>query len=1027
MDMWWPVAGVLGVALLFGWNITNAVEVSVSGADEETFDFDIPALPLRSAAEAFAKRIGHDTYIGHETFEACGNFMVEPVVGRLTATEAWRKLTSPICAASGVVIEQPGDAPVYMVDHPWVAEHEITIARAPLVDALDALRRQFPGLLLEYRSRDPEEGRRLVGPIKGTMNPEEALRRIERQIGSSLHHRRSGTYAFLLESRTVKDAPQLRYRYARQCACPVNVEGVLGETVTVVDSAIPQRVRGAVTTYTRKQIESTGAATLPQFFRYLAQNGTTRPEGYVASGAQYADFRGLGWDTHLVTINGRRVLPSANSLTSSAFDLNTIPLPAVDRVDIRQDAASVRSGSDAIAGTIDIITRRELEGAMELRYGIASGGAEERRTTLSVGQQGSAGGFAALFDYLELGDLPGSERPLSRDQNYARYGGTDFRRPFAIRSIDGTNLPGLSTPLAGVPDTRQSDHLSIDELMPGEPQRVSLSRYRSLVPASKRASFVGSADYAWRGVKFAADLLWVKRDTAYDYFPAIAAGLVSKDLPGNPFDAPVQIEALLTGAPSMQQHVDSELRRAGLSARGRRGAWQWDLAVIDSDEKASAWVDHMLDPVHTAQALMATDADSALDVFAMQPGGNDTPAAIWADVRKQRFSSSGVNLFGGAEGPIGLARVQLGVERRNELMQFNAAVGRVERDVTGGFAYLTLPLVEPGRKVFGVSALTAFAGVRHDAFSDADAVTRTHIELKWNVTDRFVVDGNLAQQYRPPSLFELNLPIVAVPVPIYDTRRGEAVTALILSGGNPTLRPTTGKSTNIQATYESLDGFIASLNYFSIRLWDRIAVLPIPVVLAAEEALPGRIVRAPTPEEITAGRSGRITSLDTTRDNVGRLFTRGIDVSLHKTFDAAIGSLRPRLDFTWIDAFRYSDSPLASAVMTDRVGIAAEQGTITPWRAVASLEWQGQAWAATTYLRWIPGYQDVGGGHIGSQQLLDLNVSYRPSTHVTFTLGAMDLADTSPHFAKVGAATGYDSSQWEPVGRRVMLTARVSL
>lgn len=63
----WLVAGVLSVALLFASKMTNAVDVAISGVHEQTFDFDIPALPLRSATEAFARRIGGHTYIGHET------------------------------------------------------------------------------------------------------------------------------------------------------------------------------------------------------------------------------------------------------------------------------------------------------------------------------------------------------------------------------------------------------------------------------------------------------------------------------------------------------------------------------------------------------------------------------------------------------------------------------------------------------------------------------------------------------------------------------------------------------------------------------------------------------------------------------------------------------------------------------------------------------------------------------------------------------------------------------------------------
>lgn len=1016
------------MALLFGAGITNAVDVSAPGVDEEAFDFDIPALPLRRAAQSFAKQIGSETSIGQGAFEACKDFVLEPLIGRFTAREAWRRLTAPICAASGTVTERPGEAPVYLLDHPWVVERKIHIPRAPLINALAELSHQFDDLPLEYWAVNADEGERIVGPIAGTMGPEEALGRMEAQLRSGLRHRRDGAYALVLESRITKDQSFTRlYPYGRQCSCPVRVKPVVGETVIVEKPAIVGAEGGSVARYSRQQIESTGASTLPQFFRYVAINGITRPEGYIASGAQYADFRGLGRDTHLVTINGRRTLPSANNVTSSAFDLNTIPLPAIDHVDFRLNSATMRTGSDAIAGTIDIVTRREFDGAVQLRYGTAEGGARERRATASFGHQTETGGAAVLLDHLELGGLLGAQRPLSRDQNYTPKGGLDFRNALAIRSTDGANLPGMQTALAGWPDTRQSEVLSIAELTPNEPQRVSLSRYQSLVPAGTRTSAVGALDYTWRGVQFAGDLLWVKRDNAFQYYPAIASGTANALLPGSPFHAPVRVDVLLTGAPSMEQHVDSDLLRVVGSAGGEMGVWNWDLAMVNSSETATAWVDHMLDAAGTQAALDATQEDLALDVFAMRPGGVGAPGTIWAMPIKQRFSSSGRHVLGSLAGPVGAMRMQLGVENRHEAMQFNAALGRVERDVQGQFLHLTLPLVKPDMHVLGMRKLTALAGVRRDAFSDAQAVIRKHGELNWSITDRLVLDANVAQQYRPPSLFELKLPIIDIPVQVYDPRRDEAVTVMMRSGGNPDLRSTTGKSTNIQASYTGSNGLAASLNYFSIRLWDRIAVLPVPVVLAAETALPRRVGRAaPTAQDIEAGRPGRLTFVDTARDNVGRLFTRGLDFSLAKRFDTAIGALTPRLDLTWIDTFQYSDSPVAGAPLTDRVGLAAEQGTITPWRGVFALGWERGDWEGTTSLRWIPSYHDVGGGSIDAQWLLDFNVSYSPRPHVIFRFGVMDLANTSPHFARIGAATGYDSSQWDPVGRRIMFTVRVS-
>ena len=72
----------------------------------------------------------------------------------------------------------------------------------------------------------------------------------------------------------------------------------------------------------------------------------------------------------------------------------------------------------------------------------------------------------------------------------------------------------------------------------------------------------------------------MKRDAVYRHYPAIAAGLVSANHPDNPFDAPVWIDSLMTGAPSMEQHVESELHRGVFSLRGPLGGWQWELTLL---------------------------------------------------------------------------------------------------------------------------------------------------------------------------------------------------------------------------------------------------------------------------------------------------------------------------------------------------------------------------------------------------------------------------------------------------------------
>ncbi len=115
-----------------------------------------------------------------------------------------------------------------------------------------------------------------------------------------------------------------------------------------------------------------------------------------------------------------------------------------------------------------------------------------------------------------------SSGPLSRDQDYSRSAVASI---IAAPSdpIDGWHelCQACLPPWQAYPDHRASEVLSIAELLPGEPQRVTLSSYQSIVPATRRGRFVASADTVWHGVTLAADLLWVTREAYCQYFPAI--------------------------------------------------------------------------------------------------------------------------------------------------------------------------------------------------------------------------------------------------------------------------------------------------------------------------------------------------------------------------------------------------------------------------------------------------------------------------------------------------------------------------
>jgi hypothetical protein len=201
----------------------------------------------------------------------------------------------------------------------------------------------------------------------------------------------------------------------------------------------------------------------------------------------------------------------------------------------------------------------------------------------------------------------------------------------------------------------------------------------------------------------------------------------------------------------------------------------------------------------------------------------------------------------------------------------------------------------------------------------------------------------------------------------------------------------------------------------------RINALSPTLLLLHESEFPGRVLRAqPTPAERAAGRPGRVLQLDLTRMNFGSLTTSGIDVGASYAFDTIAGHFTSDVKATWIE--RYEAFDLPGQAPTERVNVANTLGTIARWRGIASLDWQLGALGATTYVRYIPSYDDSlngvrNGRTIPSQAFLDLQFSVELLRGLTLTGGALNALDHEPHFAEVNGIQGYDTSQGDLKGR----------
>ena len=117
-------------------------------------------------------------------------------------------------------------------------------------------------------------------------------------------------------------------------------------------------------------------------------------------GANTISLRGLGANRTLVLLNGRRAGPAGVQGATSSFDLNVLPLATIERVEILKDGASSIYGSDAIAGVVNIITRKDdglqIDGFVSMPE---QSGGEESRISASWGKSMGRGSFRVTADY----------------------------------------------------------------------------------------------------------------------------------------------------------------------------------------------------------------------------------------------------------------------------------------------------------------------------------------------------------------------------------------------------------------------------------------------------------------------------------------------------------------------------------------------------------------------------------------------------------------------------------------------------
>lgn len=200
-------------------------------------------------------------------------------------------------------------------------------------------------------------------------------------------------------------------------------DGGKGPPIIVTGS----RIRGAVpasdvTMLSRDAIIAAGQVDLGEATRALPQNfgggqnpGVGNGAGFVnanVNSASNVNLRGLGADATLTLLNGHR-LPYDSAF--GGVDISAIPLAAVDRLEVVPDGASAIYGSDAVAGVVNVILRRDFTGIeVSAQLGASTDGGNFRQQgDLVTGTRWSGGGVIVAYDYAHNSEITAQQRSYS--------------------------------------------------------------------------------------------------------------------------------------------------------------------------------------------------------------------------------------------------------------------------------------------------------------------------------------------------------------------------------------------------------------------------------------------------------------------------------------------------------------------------------------------------------------------------------------------------------------------------------------
>ncbi|HXD36831.1 MAG TPA: TonB-dependent receptor, partial [Rhodanobacter sp.] len=675
---------------------------------------------------------------------------------------------------------------------------------------------------------------------------------------------------------------------------------------------------------TAVQIQRSGLTTLSDVVRAIsADNSGSIPNAFAngfAAGSSGVALRGLTVNSTLVLIDGHRVAnyPVADDGQRSFVDLNTIPLAAVERIEVLKDGASSLYGADAIAGVVNVIMRPRFKGV---------------EATASVGTSQHGGGFTRKATLLAGGgdlDKDGYNGYLSVQYQKDNLIWTR-QRGFPFNSADLSSLggPGLGGPSARAggtngairPDTTGSLWQPLSACTSGPLVTDDSGSYCRYDPVNLYGQLQPAMEQGGVSGRFTiklGDTTTAYMDASYMEAKTWAPGVGPRPIqnstphntgsitlpvgnPSNPFTVPALISYNFGDIPDGFNYNSHNARIVG-NVSGQLADWNWNAALVINH----AWLDTTQYGFINYQGLLTAVADgtynfanpstnSAAVRASLAPGYNKTSTT---DMDSLDLSASRA-LWDLPGGPMGLAiGAQFRHEAQNdptlnpnfEFQGLGNAQTKGSRDVSGAFAEFNVPLLQ---------SLELDASGRYDHYTDAGNNFSPKIGIKFKPFDWIALRGTWSKGFRAPAFAENGSSstqgfITYTPPPAFQAMHGN--NAYVLPYGlseftlaNKNIKPEKSKSFTFGVILQPSSWLNVSVDYYNIRKSNLIVQADTSAALANYYAgtpqAVGVTVIPDLPDPDHPNAQPRPSELIGSYLNAQSLKTTGVDLDVQARFD----------------------------------------------------------------------------------------------------------------------------------------------